>query len=141
MKLPVALLSILLMCGASLPQARIVTAAQANGTYRSGSNEIKILALGNNKLKIQMDLTYEYKVPAGPMANVGSALGEATIENDTATFRPPDTEDCTITIKFLRGNRIKVSEDHMLNCGWGFNVSSDGTYRKVRAGKPKFDVD
>lgn len=141
MKLPVALLSILLLCGASFPQARIVTAAQANGTYRSGSNEIKILALGNNKLKIQMRLTYEYKVPAGPMANVGSAIGEATIENDSATFRPPDTEDCTITIKFLPGNRIRVSEDHMLNCGWGFNVSSDGTYRKVRAGKPKFDVD
>jgi hypothetical protein len=141
MKLPVALLAILLLCGAAAPQARIITAARANGTYRSGSNEIKILALGHNKLRIQMHLTYEYKVPAGPMANVGEAFGEATIENDTATFRPPDTEDCTITIKFLPGNKIKVSEDHMMNCGWGFNVSADGTYRKIRAGKPKFDVD
>jgi hypothetical protein len=141
MKLPIALLCVLVLCSAGFSQARIVTAAQANGTYRSGSNEIKILALGNNKLRIQMQLAYEYKVPAGPMANVGEAFGEATIENDIATFRPPDTEDCTITIRFLPGNRIRVSEDHMMNCGWGFNVSSNGTYRKIRAGKPKFDND
>jgi hypothetical protein len=29
----------------------------------------------------------------------------------------------------------------MLNCGFGFNVSSEGTYRKIREGKPKFDLD
>lgn len=126
---------------ASFAQPRIVTAAQANGTYRSGSNEIKILALGHNKLRIQMDLAYEYKTPDGPMANVGESHGVATIENDVATFRPEGTEDCTITIKFLPRNRIRISEDHMLNCGWGFNVSSGGTYRKIRAGKPKFDED
>ena len=141
MRVLASLLGSLILCCPAYPQAKIVTAAQANGTYRSGSNEIKILALGHNKLRIQMDLSWEYKTPDGPMANVGTALGEATIENDTATFRPPETEDCTVTIKFLPGNRIKVSEDHMLNCGWGFNVSSNGTYRKIRAGKPKFDED
>ena len=76
-----------------------------------------------------------------PNGECGMSHGEATIENDVATFRPEGTEDCTITIKFLSGNRIRVSEDHMLNCGWGFNVSSSGTYRKIRAGKPKFDED
>lgn len=141
MKIAASLLSCLILCGAAIAQGRIVTAAQANGTYRSGSNEIKIFALGNNKLRIQMDLTWEYKTPDGPMANVGEAHGEATIENDVATFRPEGTEDCTITIKFLPRNRISVSEDHMLNCGFGFNVSSAGTYRKIRAGKPKFDED
>jgi hypothetical protein len=88
-----------------------------------------------------MELTYEYKSAAGPMANVGEAFGEADIENDVATFHPPDTQDCTITIKFLPGNKIKVSEDHTLNCGFGLNVSSEGTYRRIRAGKPKFDPD
>jgi hypothetical protein len=139
MKIAASLLVILILCGGAFPQGKIVTAAQANGTYRSGSNEIKILALGHNKLRIQMDLIFEYKNSYGPMANVGEANGEATIENNLATFRPEGTEDCTITIKFLRGNRIDVSEDHMLNCGFGFNVSSAGRYRKVRAGKPKFD--
>ena len=141
MKIAASLLFCLVISGAAVAQGRIVTAAQANGTYRSGSNEIKILALGQNKLRIQMDLTWEYKTPDGPMANVGEAHGEATIENDVATFRPEGTDDCTITIKFLPRNRITVSEDQMLNCGFGFNVSSAGTYRKIRAGKPKFDED
>lgn len=141
MKVFAAVLLVLASCCAVLPQPRIVTAAQANGTYRYRSNQIKILAMGNNKLRIQMDLAWEYKSPNGPTANVGQAHGEATIENDVATFRPEGTEDCTVTIKFLPGNRIRVSEDRMLNCGWGFNVSSTGTYRKIRAGKPKFDED
>lgn len=141
MRIPAALFCILLLSASVVPQPRIVTAAQANGTYRSGSNVIKILALGNNKLKIQMQLSYEYKTPSGPMANVGEAFGEGTIENDVATFQPPETQDCTITIKFLPGNRIKVSEDRTINCGFGLNVSSAGTYRKIRTGKPKFDED
>jgi hypothetical protein len=140
-KTTASVLCVLALCCSAFPQARIVSAAQANGTYRSGRNEIKILALGHNRLKIQMHLTYEYKVPAGWMANVGEAFGEATIENDTATFHLPDTEGCTITIKFLPRNKLKVSEERTLNCGFGFNVSSAGTYRKIRAGKPKFDVD
>ena len=141
MKVLAAVVLTLTFCCVVLPQPRIVTAAQANGTYRYRSNEIKILAMGNHKLRIQMALAWEYKSPNGPTANVGEAHGEATIENDVATFRPEGTEDCTVTIKFLPGNRIRVSEDRILNCGWGFNVSSTGTYRKIRAGKPKFDED
>jgi len=119
-------------------QKRVVTAARANGLYRSGENEIRILALGKNTLRIQMDLLWRYTQPE-PGANIGEAHGEATIDNNVATFRPEGTEDCTITIKFLPRNRISVTEAHMLNCGFGFNVSSEGTYRKIRAGKPKFD--
>lgn len=142
MKILLGVLFILIPGAAALPQAtRIVTGAEANGTYRSGRNEIKILALGHNKLRVQMHLTYEYKSQFGPMANVGEAFGEATIENDTATFLPPETENCTITVRFLRGNKLKVSEDHTMNCGFGLNVSSEGTYTKIRSGKPKFDTD
>ena len=142
MKIILALLVGLVLSTSALTQgSRIVTGAEANGTYRSGRNEIKILALGHNKLRIQMNLTYEYKTSSGPMANVGEATGEGTIENDTATFQPPDTQNCTITIKFLRGNKIKVTEDRTINCGFGMNVSSEGTYTKIRSGKPKFDSD
>ena len=142
MKLLLALLFILIVSTSAVPQGtRIVTAAEANGTYRYRRNEIKILALGHNKLRIQMNLTYEYKTSSGPMANVGEASGEATIENDIAVFHPPDTQDCTITIKFLRGNKINVSEDRTINCGFGMNVSSEGTYTKIKSGKPKFDSD
>jgi hypothetical protein len=141
-KLILALLFVLILSTSALTQGpRIVTGAEANGTYRSGRNQIKILALGHNKLRIQMSLTYEYKTSYGPMANVGEAFGEATIENEIATFQPPETQNCTITIKFLRGNKIKVTEDRTINCGFGMNVSSEGIYTKIKGGKPKFDTD
>lgn len=141
MKLLVSLLCLIVFYSAAEAQGRVVTAAEANGTYRYRHNEIKILALGHNKLRIQMDLTYEYKSPAGPMANTGEASGEATIENDVATFHPQDTSNCTITIKFAGGNKIKVTETANAECGFGMNVTSEGTYTKIRAGKPKFDPD
>jgi len=142
MKFAVSVFFTLLLCGAALPQTpRIVTAPQANGTYRYRQSEIKILALGNNKLRIQLDLIFAYKSPAGPTANTGEASGEATIENDTALFYPSDDRKCKITIKFLTGNKIKVTEENTIDCGFGMNVTSAGTYTKIKAGKPKFDED
>jgi len=142
MKPLLSMLFVLAICTSAVPQGtRIVTAAEANGTYRYRRNEIKILALGHNKLRIQMELTYEYKTSHGPMANVGEASGEATIENDTAVFLPQDTQNCTITIKFLRGNKISVTEDRTIECGFGMNVTSEGTYTRIKSGKPKFDSD
>jgi hypothetical protein len=139
MKLAASLLCGLALCVTAFPQRRVVTAAQANGTYEYRDNEIRILALGHNKLRIQMDLIYAFKSSDGPTAHTGQSRGEATIEGDVATFHPEGFADCTITIKFLRGNKIRVSEENLLNCGWGFNVTSEGTYRKVRGGKPRFD--
>ena len=142
MKFAVSVFFTLLLCGASLSQTpRIVTAPQANGTYSYRQNEIKILALGHNKLRIQMDLTFAYTSPNGPTAHTGAASGEATIENDTAVFYPTDNHSCKITIKFLAGNKIKVTEEDTINCGFGMNVTSEGTYTKTKAGKPKFDED
>ena len=125
---------------ADAQKPRVVTAAQANGVYRAGDNEIRILALGGGKLKVQLDLIYAYKSRFGPSANVGFALGEADILNDVATFSPPGTEDCVITMKFLSGNKLKVTEDGGTGgCGFGHNVYSGGAYRKTKSGKPKFD--
>ena len=138
----ISILFILVFFGVAAPQKpRIVTATEANGTYRYRHNEIKILALGHNKLRIQMDLTYEYRTSYGPMANTGEASGEAAIENDTAAFYPLDDHKCRITIKFLTGNKIKVSEENTMDCGFGMNVTSEGTYTKIKASKPKFDSD
>lgn len=136
----VLLMGLALSVTAQAQKPKIVTAAQANGTYNGRSGEIKILALGGNKLKMQFDLLYEYKSPQGPSANIGTALGIADIKNDVATFSPEAGENCTITIKFLAGNKIKVTQDGSDSaCGFGHNVTADGTYRKTKSGKPKFD--
>jgi hypothetical protein len=141
-KLNLVILLLLVLASVAMAQTpRVVTAAEANGTYEYRHNEIKILALGHNKLRIQMALLFEYKSPAGPTANTGEASGEATIENDTAIFYPMDDHKCRITIKFLPGSKIKVSEENTFDCGFGMNVTSEGTYRKTKAGKPRFDDD
>jgi hypothetical protein len=111
-----------------------VTAAEANGTYRDGKSEIKILALGHGKLKVQLALVYEH----GGQANTGDASGEAKIENDVAVFVPDTGGDCKITMTFLSGGKLKV-EQQGDECGFGLNVRADGTYQKISSRKPKFD--
>jgi hypothetical protein len=122
----------------TLPSARSdVTAAQVNGTWEMKGGEFKIWALGQQKLQIEFSGSYEYKSPAGPMANTGEGSGIAVIEGDTAIFKPDGAEDeCKITLKFTRGKLI-VTQTGV--CGFGNNVTAEGTYKKVSAKKPKFD--
>ena len=119
---------------------RSVTGAEATGTYRDakGNSEIRILALGHGKLKVQLALVYEFKSEEGPMANLGDASGEATIENDIAVFVPEGFGDCKITMTFLPNGKLKV-EQKGEECGFGHNVRADGTFRKISSRKPKFD--
>ena len=117
-------------------QKVIVTAAQANGTYRYNQSEFRILALGRNRLKVQFDGVYP---TAGGSVNLGYAAGEAVIDGNIATFKPSDTEHCEITLIFLP-NKLKVVQDGSdSDCGFGHNVFAGGNYRKVKSGKPKFE--
>ena len=116
---------------------KIVTAAQANGVYRYYDSEFRILALGNHKLKVQFDGIY---MTLSKSPNMGYAMGEAIIDGNVATFKPDDSQPCTINIVFLPG-KIKVSQDGSdAECGFGHNVYATGTYRKIRGGKPKFEA-
>ena len=124
-----------------------VPASEVNGTFRhnfsgvfrGSSNEIKILALGGGKLHIAMDLVYPYSLPNGELsANMGQLDGEATITADIAVYESTEDGTCKITIKFVKPGTIKVSQTDS-DCGFGHNVSSDGTYKKVSSVKPKFD--
>jgi hypothetical protein len=114
---------------------QIVTAAQANGVYRYYDSEFRILALGHNRLKVQFEGIY--MTPARD-PHLGYATGEATIDGNIATFKPPDTERCEITLVFLPG-KLKVMQDGLdADCGFGHNVRASGTYRKIKNGRPKF---
>ena len=110
-----------------------------NGKFKDFSNEIDIKALGGGKLQISMSLIYPFEYAKGEMtANMGDAEGKATIVGDTAIFTPDGTDTCKITIKFVKAGTIKVTEDGGENgCGFGHNVYSAGTYKKVSGKKPK----
>jgi hypothetical protein len=115
----------------------IVTAAQANGVYRYYQSEFRVLALGHNKLKVQFDGVYPTLAKS---VNLGYAMGEATIDGNVATFKPPDFEQCSITMVFLPG-KLKVTQSGSdADCGFGHNVNATGNYRKIRSGKPKFEA-
>ncbi len=115
---------------------QVITAAQANGVYRYYQSEFRILALGHNKLKVQFDGIY---MTAMKSPNMGYAAGEAIIDGNIATFKPPDTERCEITLVFLPSKLKVTQEGSDADCGFGHNVFATGTYRKIRGGKPKFE--
>jgi hypothetical protein len=115
--------------------ATVVTATQVNGRWRSGANTITVRALGKNRLRVSFDLIYEYQTPGGPIGNLGTGGGIATIEGDTAIYRTDDPNDiCQITFHFAKGRMI-VTQVGI--CGFGQHVSAEGTYHKVSARTPK----
>ena len=128
-----------------------VSAAEVNGTFRSNfpgkfkdfSNEAKILALGGGKLRIAFSLIYPIELPNGEKtANLGEIEGEASIKGDTAIFQSDEFGPCKITIKFVRAGTIKVTQEGSdSDCGFGHNVFSNGTYKKVSGKKPTFETE
>jgi hypothetical protein len=128
-----------------------VSAAEVTGTFKhafggkfkGSSSDIKILSIGKGKLRVTFDLTYPFVDGTGELsANVGQADGEAAIAADTAIFTSSEygEGECRIKIRFVKPGIISVSQEgESTGCGFGFNVSADGTYRKTSSKKPKFD--
>jgi len=112
-----------------------VTAAQINGVYKDGRNDFRVLALGHHKLKVQFNGEW---MTRGGYPNIGEAIGEATIVGNVATFIPGDTTKCKITMTFLSNKMVVQQEGFDADCGFGHNVMATGTYRRVKAGKPRF---
>ena len=131
----ITLLAIPLFAQTPHPAPKVVTAAQVNGVWRFYKSTFRILALGNNKLKIQFDGVYTNIVKN---VNIGYTEGIATIEGNVATLIPEDTKGCKFTMTFLRG-KLEVKQDGAdYECGFGHNVNATGTYKRIRSGKPKF---
>jgi hypothetical protein len=122
---------------AETSRSKTVTAAQVNGVWRSYDNYFRILALGHNKLKVQFAGVYH---TISKSVNTGDLLGEATIEGNVATLVPEDTQGCKITMTFLPGKLVVKQDGPDVECGFGHNVRSDGTYKKIRSGKPNFET-
>ncbi|HSE18755.1 MAG TPA: hypothetical protein VLB46_16985 [Pyrinomonadaceae bacterium] len=118
-------------------QPQIVTAAQVNGTWQSKFGTFRILALGKQRLRVEFEGAYFYRLADGTqMAHTGEGSGIATIEGNEAAFKPKDAEEgCEIRMKFIKG-KLEVKQEG--SCGFGHNVSAEGTYRRVSSRKPKF---
>jgi hypothetical protein len=140
MKTLISVALLLLVISAPVDAQSEVTAAQVNGTWKYRQNEFRIWALGQQKLQIEFSGVYEHKTGVGePTANTGEGVGVIRIEGNTANFKPDGAEDeCKIVLKFADG-KLVVTQDGM--CGFGFNVTAAGIYKKVSSKKPKFGLE
>jgi hypothetical protein len=112
-----------------------VSAARINGVYRYGRNSFRVLMLGRDKLKVQFN--GEWMTRWG-YPNLGEAIGEAALEENVATFIPKDTTKCTITMTFALRHINVTQQGTDTECGFGRNVMANGTYRRIKGGRPKF---
>ena len=120
-------------------EKKIVTAAQVNGTWQYRDNVFRIWALGRQRLKVEFEGAYKYKIRGEWTANLGFGEGIARIEGDTAVFKPSglgEDEECKITMRFTGGKLIVEQEGE--TCGFGHNVYANGTYRRISRTKPTF---
>jgi hypothetical protein len=128
---------VLLAC-AQQACTRASSAAQFNGTWESPGGELKLWAVDDGRVRVEFRGRYEYESPAGPMVNVGTAAGAATVDENTATFRPDGAEpDCAITMR-VADEALDVRETG--SCGFGLNVTAAGTYRRIDTDQPAFDA-
>src|SRR5437870_1417887 len=137
-------------CAEIFVQRKAVSGAEVTGTFRSyftgkykrNYNDILIQSLGGNKLKIEMALTYPFQVNGEMSANTGEASGEAVVKGDTAVFVPEysaeNNKACKITLRFSKPGTLIVTTENNIDCGFGLNVSADGTYKKTSGAKSKF---
>lgn len=137
---------------AAATDRKSVSGAEVTGTFRdyftsgqSGKkddtyNEIKIQALGDGKLKVDFYLVYPTGEGETASANLGRAQGEALIDGDTAVYTTKENGGtCEIKIKFVKPGVINVTQEQTVSgCGFGLNVSAQGTYKKFSSKKPKF---
>ncbi|HEX8568134.1 MAG TPA: hypothetical protein VF648_21015 [Pyrinomonadaceae bacterium] len=124
------------------------SAAKQNGgktgtyKYKAGgaNNQISIQEIEGNKLRVELYASYEYKTASGLLnANVGEAKGVARLAGDTAVFVPDDAASCEISLRFSGNKLIVKAKNEIESCGFGLNVSAEGTYTKT-SGKPDFNA-
>src|SRR5260370_33343050 len=104
-----------------------VTAAEMNGTWKTkGGNEFKIWKIGKEMLRVEFFGEFRYDSATGPTANTGEGHGVASLERDTAKFKPDGAEgDFAITLK-ISHDKILVTQTSTRCCG--FNITAHVTY-------------
>jgi hypothetical protein len=146
MKKTIILLSLIILAFSAnaFAQRKAVSATEVTGTFKltsdaNRSSELKILSLGKGNLKVEFFTALKIGPNGDARGNTASGSGIAIINGDIATFTPDDQEpdQCNITIKFVKLGQIKVTQEG--TCGFiNEMISTEGTYKRSSATKPKF---
>ncbi|HYY55778.1 MAG TPA: hypothetical protein VE842_00530 [Pyrinomonadaceae bacterium] len=102
----------------------------------SAENSLDALLLPDGKVKIYLYASWIGSVATGNV-NTGEIRAILPLVNRrTALY---ESGQCRITIRFA-GNKAIVRQSVPIgDCGFGLNVSADGTYKKRNSRRPKFN--
>jgi hypothetical protein len=98
-------------------------------------NRLDVQQLQGGKIKFHLlALWVSYNNPDN--IHNGELQGIATLEKGVAIY---DQDGCKIKIEFFP-NRVRVAQLDDTGCGFGANVTADGSYRKLDSKRPKLDL-
>jgi hypothetical protein len=126
-----------LSCAAQT-QSPLKAAKNVTGDYRLTKeefrNRLEVRQLAGGKIKFHLlALWVSHNNPEN--IHNGELQGIAKLEKGVAIY---DQDGCKIKIEFFP-NRAHVMQLEDSGCGFGANVTAEGTYRKLNSKKPKFD--
>ena len=114
------------------------SAKSVTGNYRlskdESRNRLDVQQLAGGKIKFHLLALWASHNNPDNIHN-GELQGIAKLENGVAIY---DRDACKIKVEFFP-NRARVTQLEGSGCGFGANVTADGTYRKLDSKKPKFD--
>jgi len=138
------LLTLLLTCQLVVPARHRETrnkrgASRITGHYSvrdsSRENSLEVLLLPGGKVKIHLYASWIGSAAAGNV-NTGEIKAILPLRNGTALY---ESGQCRISIRFVGNKAIVRQTETNGACGFGLNVSAEGTYRRRNARRPEFD--
>jgi hypothetical protein len=121
-------------------------AAAFNGTWEmrvgtvddraESSGDLRIWALDERRVRVEFNGSWAHKTGMGLSANVGDTRGVGVYDRGSVTFRQ-EGGGCKFILR-LHDDRLVVRE--IGHSCFGFNVTADGTYRRVDANRPEFEL-
>jgi hypothetical protein len=119
-------------------QSTAKSVASVTGQYRLTKeefrNRLEVQQLAGGKIKFHLLALWVSHNNPDNIHN-GELQGIAKLEKGVAIY---DQDGCKIKIEFFP-HRAHVTQLEDSGCGFGANVTAEGTYRKLNSKKPKFD--
>lgn len=121
----------------SSSQPRTLSGITGRYSLRSPSmeNSLDVLLLAGGKIKVYLFASWIGSAATGNV-NTGEIKTILPFKNGTALY---ESVGCRITIRFAGNKAIVDQAESGGDCGFGLNVSAEGTYKKRNGRTPKFD--
>lgn len=136
--LPALLLLMSSICSAQAQQPRPVTVKSVTGHYRLTKDEFRnrldVQQVTGGKIKFYLLALWVSHNNPDNIHN-GELHGVVALRSGIAVY---DQDDCKLKFEFS-SNRVRVTQFTEEGCGFGANVATAGTYRKLDSKGPKFD--